>query len=481
MAQIIQNVLQGSVLCRALAAVGRWLGRQWRDSRIVTAFLSPPGGAEQSTGSIFYKLWKLLHRLLCRIFSALRLDRLLEGSVFRREWFWCTLAAVAAPILPTMAVLGLAMLGLVSMALNFACDRERELVYTPVDRYILLLAAIYVAAVFLSVTVRGSLEGGVLTAFFVGWSLVLLNAVHTKKELDRLVLLLVCAGVAVSLYGCAQYVLGVTGAAAWVDSDMFSSITTRVYATLQNPNVLAEYLLLVIPFAAAGVMTARRWWGRVLYVLAFGVMCVCMLLTMSRGGWLGLLFAGAVFLVLIDRRFILLGLVALAALYFVLPETVIERFTSIGDLSDGSTSYRLSIWLGTVSMLKDYWLCGVGPGVAAFNMVYPAYSFNSVAAPHAHNLFLQIMCDCGVCGLVVFLIILFLFFRVTCGALSRETDRVSRYGLIAAISAMCGFLVQSMTDHSFYNYRVLLLFWIFTAVGLLYARRTGMREGGGAS
>ena len=98
MAQIIQNVLQGSVLCRALAAVGRWLGGQWHNSRIITAFLSPTRGAEQSTGSVFYRLWTLLHRLLCRIFSALRLDRLLEGSVFRREWFWCTLAAVAAPI-----------------------------------------------------------------------------------------------------------------------------------------------------------------------------------------------------------------------------------------------------------------------------------------------------------------------------------------------------------------------------------------------
>ena len=480
MAQIIQNVLQGSVLCRALAAVGRWLGGQWHNSRIITAFLSPTRGAEQSTGSVFYRLWTLLHRLLCRIFSALRLDRLLEGSVFRREWFWCTLAAVAAPILPTMAVLGLAMMGLVSLVLNLGCQRERELVYTPVNRYILLLAAIYVAAVFLSVTVSGSLLGGILTAFFIGWCLVLLNAVHTRKELDRLVMLLVCAGTVVSAYGGVQYLLGVTGSAAWVDSDMFSSITTRVYSTLQNPNVLAEYLLLIIPFAAAGVMTAKRWRGRVLYALAFCAMCVCMILTLSRGGWLGLLFAGAVFLLLMDRRFILLGIVALVALYFVLPETVIERFTSIGDLSDGSTSYRLSIWLGTVSMLKDYWLCGVGPGVTAFNMVYPAYSYNSVAAPHAHNLFLQIMCDCGICGLVVFLVILFLFFRVTCGALSRETDRTSRYGLIASISAMCGFLVQSMTDHSFYNYRVLLLFWIFLAVGLLYARRTGMREGGGA-
>lgn len=480
MSQMIQGVLQGSVLCRALSAVGRWCSGQWRGSRIVTAFLAPMGGEARSRGSVFYRLWLLLHGWLCSLFSLVRLDRALEGSIFRREWFWCALAAVLAPILPTMAVLGLALLGAVSFVLNLGCERSRQLVYTPVNRYVLIFAGIYLAATFMSVTVSGSLLGGVLTVFFVLWTIVLVNVVRTRLQLDRLVLALVVAGVGVSVYGCVQYVFGVQGAAAWVDSDMFSSITTRVYATLQNPNVLAEYLLLVIPFAAAGLMTAKRWLPRLLYLCAFGVMCLCMLLTMSRGGWLGLLLAGAVFLVMMDRRFILLGVVGLVALYFILPETMIERFTSIGDLTDGSTSYRLSIWLGTISMLKDYWLCGVGPGVTAFNMVYPAYSYNSVAAPHAHNLFLQLMCDSGICGLLVFLVILFLFFRITCGALSRETDRISRYGLIASISGMCGFLLQSMTDHSFYNYRVLFLFWIYLAVGLLYARRTGMEERGAA-
>ena len=42
---------------------------------------------------------------------------------------------------------------------------------------------------------------------------------------------------------------------------------------------------------------------------------------------------------------------------------MISRFTSIGDMTDGSTTYRVSIWLGTLDMLKHYWLCGIGPGM----------------------------------------------------------------------------------------------------------------------
>ena len=207
-------------------------------------------------------------------------------------------------------------------------------------------------------------------------------------------------------------------------------------------------------------------------------MCVCMLLTMSRGAWLGLLFAGAVFVVLLNPRLIMLAPFALVALYFVLPDTVISRFTSIGNLGDNSTSYRVFIWLGVLDMLKDYWLCGVGPGEAAFNSVYPAYSYNAIIAPHSHNLFLQIVCDAGIVALVVFFLVLIVYFRTTCCAISRETQPDSRLLQIAFTAGVCGFLVQAMTDYSFYNYRVMFLFWAYLALGSLCARRSELTEGG---
>ena len=164
-------------------------------------------------------------------------------------------------------------------------------------------------------------------------------------------------------------------------------------------------------------------------------------------------------------------------MYFVLPATVIERFSSIGNLTDASTSYRVYIWMGTLSMLKDYWLCGIGPGTEAFNRVYPAYSYNSIVAPHSHNLFLQIVCDAGIAALLIFIIVLFVYFRTMCAALSREERWTSRVFQIAFTSGVLGFLVQAMTDYSFYNYRVMFLFWSYLALGGLCARRNGLPEG----
>ena len=476
----VKQVLDGSLLWRALTAICLWFSRQWHSSGVISWFLHPAGwGAGASESSIFFKLWSLIRRGLCRLYELLHLERLFAGSVFLQAWFWCALPAVLAPFLPTMAVLGLAAIGYACVALRLVRERDRPLAWSPINRYIILYAAIYLAGTFFSVDLEGSLNPGLLRVAFILFAVVLGNAVSNRRQLDTLIFLMVLAGTAVAAYGILQYIFrwGYQSA-AWVDSDMFSSITFRATSTLENPNMLGQYLILVIALGGAGLLSAKGWGMRVVYFCCCGLMCVCMLLTFARGAWLGLLFAGLVFLMFLQPRLLLLSPLLLVAMYFVLPETVIQRFTSIGNLGDQSTSYRVYIWMGTLAMLKDYWLCGIGPGDAAFNLVYPRYSYSGVTAPHSHNLFLQIMCDAGVIALVIFVLLLFHFFRDLCAAFCREKDSYSRLHQAAVVAGMAGFMVQAMTDYSFYNYRVMFLFWVFIALGGLLARRGQLPEEG---
>lgn len=474
-----KQILNASVLWRALMAVCLWFGRQWQRSGVVQWFLHPPLWEEASSrSSVFFRLWSWLRNLLCRLYWFLHLDRLFTGSVFLKVWVWCALPVVLAPVLPTMAVLGLAAIGYASLLLNLVHDPSRPLVYSPINRYVILYAAVYLAGTFFSVNRAASLKPGLLSVAFILFAVVLYNSVTGRRQLDTLIVLVVLAGTVVSFYGVLQYIFGWGyQSSAWVDSDMFSSITFRVPSTLDNPNMLGQYLLLTIPLGGACLLGAKTWGKRVFYLCCCGIMCLCMILTFSRGAWLALLFAGAIFVLFLNPRLILLAPFALIALYFVLPDTVITRFTSIGDLTDNSTSYRVYIWMGVLAMLKDYWLCGIGPGDAAFNMVYPAYSYSSIDAPHSHNLFLQMVCDAGICALVVFFLLLFHYFRTLCTAVSREKDWQSRLFQIAFGSGVCGFLVQAMTDYSFYNYRVMFLFWAYLALGALAARRSQLPEG----
>ena len=474
----VMEILNASLLWRALDGLCGWVGRQWGRSAIVRWFLNPaPWGQAASESSIFTKLWELIHGGLCKLFATLKLEKLFAGSVFTQTWLWCLIPVVLAPIVPTMLVLGLAAVGYCAVALALVRDRERKLLYAPVNRYIFLYAAVYLVGTFASVDVAGSLKAGLLRVAFVLFAVVLMNAIRDRKQLDTLLLLVVISATAVSAYGICQYIFGWGYQdAAWVDSDMFSAISFRVPSTLENPNMLGQFLILMIPLGGAGLLSAKSWGKRAFYFACCGIMCVCMILTYSRGAWLGLLFAGAAFVILLNPRLMLLAPVALVALYFVLPETVISRFTSIGNMGDNSTSYRVYIWMGALAMLKDYWLCGIGPGESAFNMVYPAYSYNGIEAPHSHNLLLQIVCDAGIVELVIFLVLLVVYVRMLCVAMSREKDWTSRIHQIALLSGVAGFMVQAMTDYSFYNYRVMFIFWAYLALGVLAGRRSELPE-----
>ena len=475
----IKSILQASFLCRALSAVCNWMGRQWSASWVVRTYLSPSDlSCRTARSSVFAWLWDKLHGLICWLYEKLRLEKLFHGSMFTQLWFWCALTIALAPLLPTMATAGLAMICCFSLLLAFARDRARELRHTAINKYVMLYAAVYAVGTVASVTPGASLPVGLLTVLFTLFALVPINTIDSRKQLVLLVRLLVLAGALVSLYGLYQFIFR-TGyqSDAWVDSSMFAGISFRVVSTFDNPNMLGQYLVLMIPLSVACLMSdiakpKLRW----LWLVCCGLMCMCMLLTFSRGGWLALLIAALAFLVLINPRLLILAPFALIVLYFVLPDTIIQRFTSIGNLSDHSTSYRVSIWLGALRMLADYWLCGIGPGPAAFNTVYPVYSYDEIVTPHSHNLLLQITSDAGVCALVLFCVILWVYFRRMCAAIHVTACKTGKLLQIAFLSGGLGFMVQAMTDYSFYNYRVMFLFWVYLALGMVAAGWNNLRS-----
>ena len=464
----MRKILEGSLLYRLLTAAAGWIDRQWQKS-LLSRLFTPPRRERGGTG-VLAALARKAHRGLCRGFEAVRLDRALEGSVTQRAYFWVALAVFWGPILPTMAVLALALLAFGSLFLVYGKHREREAVHTPLTKWILLFAGVELGSTLLSVTVRESMRTGLLTAAFTLFALTVPDVCRERRALDKLLGLMAAAGTLVALGGLAQAVTGVEGNRVWIDTANFSDITLRVWSTLENPNVLSEYLLLIIPLAAAGVYTAESRRGKIAYGLGAAAMLLCLVLTWSRGGWLGLAIGAALFLVLMDRRFIPLGLLGAVGLLAILPDSIMTRLLSVGNMADSSTSYRVYIWMACLNMLKDYWLSGFGTGVAAFQAVYPHYSFNAVFAPHSHNLFLQTFCENGILGILA-LLGSFCSAALCLGrTLTAAKDKRTKVQAAALMASVAGFAAQSMTDHSFYNFRVELMFWtVVGAAAALYA------------
>ena len=390
-------------------------------------------------------------------------------------YIWAGLTVVLAPFLPTMLVLLMSISGFLSLMLRLFSEKDFELKYNRINKYIYIYAGVYLFATFASVTVRGSLFGGLLSICFVLFSVVIINAIESKRQVKILLFLMVCGGILVSLYGFYQYMFQDKFGGVWVDTEMFEGMF-RVYSTFANPNVLGEYLLLIIPLAVSCFFITRPLIMKLFYLGATGTMMLCLILTYSRGCYIGILVAAAIFLVLLDKRFIFLGILGLLLMPFVLPETILNRFMSIGNMSDSSTSYRVYIWMGTIAMLKDYWFSGVGPGQAAYNLVYPVYGYNGISAPHAHNTYLQIMCDSGIIGILAFVVIIYQYFKALFCSYLNETDKTARILTIGAMSSVAGFLIQSLFDYTFYNYRVMLLFWAVIGMGIIFSKYSELEE-----
>ena len=80
------------------------------------------------------------------------------------------------------------------------------------------------------------------------------------------------------------------------------------------------------------------------------------------------------------------------------------------------------------------------------------------------------------CALVIFCVILLCYFRWLCAALHQTKTGRGRLIQIAFLSGVAGFMVQAMTDFSFYNYRVMFVFWVYLALGMAAARWNKLPE-----
>ena len=259
----------------------------------------------------------------------------------------------------------------------------------------------------------------------------------------------------VSAIGVGEYLLG-KAELRWVDTARFGDIGGRVTSLFSNPNILAVYLLLCFPFSLWAIFkkpTRRR--ARLFYAATAILCALCIIFTWSRGAWLGLFLECFLFLLFHSKksRTAIFGLLPAVLLSLpLLPHSLQNRLFSIGDVRESSNRYRLQTWRGTWKMLCEHPF-GIGIGEDAWRAVYPHYAVSGTkTVPHAHNIFLQVMAEVGIIGLLLLLIILFFLIR---NSFQKRQ--------LAAFAAISGTLVMGTFDHLWYFAGMLLPFWTVLA------------------
>lgn len=353
--------------------------------------------------------------------------------------------------------------------------------WTPLATFVgLFLVVNSISALFSSEPVAAfdGLRQLVTSVVFLGITLVLVGKREFFGILPKIIILSVCLGALLSLYGY------------FFDDPMFamnvaSDDIKRGVGAANNPNHFALTLLFAFPLLVHYLLAHSPGLWRLAASLLTALSILALVLTFSRGAALNLI----VMLLLLGfeyRRylrpktlgFVISGIAAVLVFSILLtPGTYWERQRSMIDTSDSSVSRRFDyIKVGWESFL-DGPLLGSGPD--SFRYRWEAAVKEGAVAKgsgehlkrYAHNTYLEVLIGSGLLGLLLFLAIVLTALKAFSAAQKRlvqqgEGERASLVGAykLSFISLVVYFLMLSSQFHKY--------FWIslaFSQLALLYS------------
>jgi O-antigen ligase len=350
--------------------------------------------------------------------------------------------------------------------INFIKKGKFNLKKIPAGIPLLMFAILIVINTALSIDVKGSFRDFALYMVSFAILFMLIQSEKSKKQLYYINVVLVLTATVISIYGIYQFIVGVPMGSGWVDPTLNPDIKTRVYATFENPNLLAEYLIMAFPVSLALLLYSNKFVDRLKFAVTSIVMLIAIGLTYSRGGFLGLAFGIFVYFLYVNRKAILAMIPFGIAGLLVMPDSIIQRIKTIGSLQDSSNFYRFNLWNKAIDIINDFWYSGIGLGYIPFQKISPIY-IRTMAPYHTHNTYLQIAIELGVIGLIIFLLLIFRTIKMGTSTILESNDRFYKIFTAAYVASLSGILLHGIAEHIFFNPKIILSFWLI--VGILYS------------
>ncbi len=204
-----------------------------------------------------------------------------------------------------------------------------------------------------------------------------------------------------------------------------------------NPNLLAGYLILIIPLLASELSRRRNLPNLIIFLLTIATL----FLTHSRAAWAALFISLPLFFYpyLRKEKRLVKGL---SIAFFLIAIFFLAAFS----LKTLSTDVRPLIWRGTVGMIKEHPIRGWGIG--RYSVYYPGYRIAeyflhpqaATVTEHAHSEFLEVTAEAGFIGLFAFLSIIAALFWTSKELLKAKETGLSSIGLAVGLIA---FLVHN--------------------------------------
>ena len=279
---------------------------------------------------------------------------------------------------------------------------------------------------------------------FLLYYVVLVDSIGSKREIYLVVAILTASMFIQSFIGITQALTGVdvnflrTGKAV-AEIYHFSDGLIRATGTVGQPNSLSAYILPLMLLNITLLYLGRA--GAIRLLLTITAL-FALVMTFSRGGWIGFIVALALMPALLRQernarpqaRMILVASLLLCMV--AASPWVYDRLT--GDDANSAMS-RLPLVKIAGRMIVDNPLTGVG--VNTFMIAYPRYlshDLYDVYKDRVHNQYLLMFAEAGLAGLLAYLWLLASLFReaVDCRRSGSDQCRLVGAGVILGLVAM---------------------------------------------
>lgn len=251
----------------------------------------------------------------------------------------------------------------------------------------------------------------------------------------------------------------------------------RPVSTFGNPNSLAAFLVMLLPLIVARGIDARRA-GRIALTLYFVLAGGLLVLTTSRGGWIGaaagVLAVGGVVLLgdwrgwwarvgRIMRAVVLIfGVSAIAAIIGAV----------IVSLGWGGRSLNTRTWIYDAAWQTFAAQPVAGSGLYTFGRDLARYYAMPTYEPHAHahNIVLHVAAELGIVGVIALAVPVLALARALMRTV-RAADVADRGMVLGALGAGVGFLVHHLFDVPAMLPAIPLMLIVILAAGIIVPAR----------
>ena len=229
--------------------------------------------------------------------------------------------------------------------------------------------------------------------------LVLVNVVRTEMRMKLLIYL----ALAVSIYLCIHLINDYRAGVFKIGAAETNTqrVAGAIKGLFDNSNDLALHLVTMIPLAFVLALENKNPLRRIIFWGTTLLMIAAVIITFSRGGFLGLIAMALLLMRKIGRRnkTMALGALVLGAVFFVAvaPGAYAGRLSSIFTGSDltGSSSQRTEIFKRSVMVALRYPIFGVGLG---------NFHHKSAQELGTHNAYTQVAAETGIAAMVLYII-----------------------------------------------------------------------------